>query len=89
MELNYIMSDPSKTAKRLSNITKTRGQLERQAKAKIDKVYRVKNSRTGHINSAPAKVQELHAEIKSMIEGITWEVDGKTIVMGLLTKVQK
>tara|TARA_B100001250_G_scaffold387403_1_gene384749 strand:+ start:1334 stop:1702 length:369 start_codon:yes stop_codon:yes gene_type:complete len=87
MALNFVMSDPSKTAKRLSSMDKTKAQLTPEAKSRISELYRVKGTRAGHINHAPDNVQTAYAEAtKVLADNNTWSKDGIDYAVSLIAK---
>ena len=52
----------------------------------VSSEYRVKGTRSGHINHAPVKIQDAYADAKKLIENLTWTTNGVEYSISLLAK---
>ena len=72
--LGYIMSDPSKTADRMANMEKTRNQLKSKARENLIALgYKVKGTRSGHMNNAPPEIQEVCSDCNDKVKDFIWD----------------
>ena len=75
---------------------KIKGQFEKQVKAEIQSKFKIKGSRSGHLDYASAEQQAVIADANESIKNITFSYDGydkegnkvkKTIACAVITKV--
>ena len=66
--------------------TKIRNQFEKQVSKDIESRFRVKGSRSGHINKASAELQEKYNSLKDQLSEIKFSVDGVDYVCNAICK---
>ena len=69
--------------------TKIKNQFEKQVAKDIESRFRVKGTRSGHINKATSEIQTQFNSLKEQVEAITFSADGVDYVCTVLCKVSK
>lgn len=64
-------------------------QFSKQVETDIENRFRVKGTRSGHINKADSETQTLFNSLKEQVEEITFSADGVNYVCTVLCKVSK
>ena len=83
LAINYMKAKN----KDLNSLDKFEKQFENEAINRIGSVYRVKGTRSGHINSAPLEIQKLYSEAMTLVEQITFtKDDGESYKATILVK---
>ena len=76
--------DYMEEGKKVTN--QVREAVTKKVTALVSSEYRVKGSRSGHINHAPIETQKAYADAKAIIDGLTWTTNGIEYGVSLLAK---